>query len=386
MLCVRHKTHIGALLVVATTWAWVGVAAADDDLDDESSPIWHGFVSQGFIKTTDNNYLAGNSTRGSFEMSEAGLNITKQLGPQLRTGAQLFARKLGALGDFDAKLDWFYLDYQLADWLGIRAGRTKVPFGLYNDTSDIDAARVPVLLPQSVYPTLSRDFLLAQTGVELYGFIPAGGLGSVEYRLYSGTSFLEADVPVEVPYTSGGRLMWDTPVEGLQLGASALATRINAELELETVPGEPPEPVSYRLSAVLWLVSAAYAIDDTNVAIEYGRWHVKSVSKPMVSPDTTTTSERLYAMVTHQVSDRVTPGLYYSLEFRDVADRKSRENHQHDLAATVRVDITANLLAKLEAHMMRGTASLQPALNDDTPRDQLDKVWGVILAKATAYF
>ena len=38
--------------------------------------------------------------------------------------------------------DWFDLDYRWKDWLGLRAGRVKLPYGLYNDTSDIDAARV----------------------------------------------------------------------------------------------------------------------------------------------------------------------------------------------------------------------------------------------------
>ena len=40
----------------------------------------------------------------------------------------------------------------------------RLPFGLYNDINDIDAARVPILLPQSIYPATSRDYLLAQTG------------------------------------------------------------------------------------------------------------------------------------------------------------------------------------------------------------------------------
>src|SRR6187399_37620 len=133
----------------------------------------HGFVSQGFIKTTNNNYLA-KSERGSFEFVEAGVNFTKPLSDRLRVGLQLFARDLGPTGNYRPQFDWFYFDFRVADWFGIRAGRTKLPFGLYNETSDIDAARVPVLLPQSVYPQANRDFLLAQTGGEIYGYVPLG--------------------------------------------------------------------------------------------------------------------------------------------------------------------------------------------------------------------
>ena len=64
----------------------------------------------------------------------------------------------------EAKAVLISFDYRFKDWLGIRAGRVKIPFGLYNDSSDVDSARVPILLPQSLYPTLNRDFLLAQTG------------------------------------------------------------------------------------------------------------------------------------------------------------------------------------------------------------------------------
>src|SRR5262249_32905537 len=136
-----------------------------DDVDLLALEV-HGFISPGFIVSTDNNYLS-ESKHGSFKLSEVGLNFTKPLTETLRAGIQLFARDLGRSGNYSAKFDWYYLDYRWRDWLGIRAGRVKVPFGLYNDINDIDPARVPILLPQSVYPVTNRDFLLAQTGGEL---------------------------------------------------------------------------------------------------------------------------------------------------------------------------------------------------------------------------
>src|SRR5205823_6943491 len=134
----------------------------------------HAFISQCFLFTSTNDYLA-DSSRGSFEFSEVGLNVTLPATDRLTLGLQIFARKLGPLGDYRATLDWYYLDYHWRDWLGVRAGRVKLPFGLYNDSSDIDSARTAVLLPQSIYPAPNRDFLLAQTGAEIYGY---AGLGS----------------------------------------------------------------------------------------------------------------------------------------------------------------------------------------------------------------
>ena len=50
---------------------------------------------------------------------------------RLRVGIQLFAYDLGKLGNYTERADWFYLDYRLKDWLGVRAGRTSatVRFG-----------------------------------------------------------------------------------------------------------------------------------------------------------------------------------------------------------------------------------------------------------------
>src|SRR6195256_983148 len=150
----------------------------------------HGFISQGFLLTSANDYLA-ESSRGSFEFSEVGLNFTLPATDRLTLGVQIFSRKLGRLGDHRATFDWSYLDYHWRDWLGIRAGRVKLPFGLYNDISDVDSARTAVLLPQSIYPAQNRDFLLAQTGVEVYGYRDLGRAGGLDYRFYGGTIFLD---------------------------------------------------------------------------------------------------------------------------------------------------------------------------------------------------
>ena len=55
------------------------------------------------------------------------------------------------------------------DQLGFRAGRIKLPYGLYNQSRDVDMARTSVLLPQSVYSEVDRELLIAYEGVGLYG-------------------------------------------------------------------------------------------------------------------------------------------------------------------------------------------------------------------------
>src|SRR5580704_5282252 len=153
----------------------------------------HAFVSQGFILGTENNYLV-DSKRGSFDLTEVGINFTQILTDQMRMGMQLYARRLGDAGDFTAQLDWLYLDYRFWDWLGLRVGRTKIPFGLYNEEQDADPARIPAILPQAVYEIENSNLLLAQTGAEAYGYLRLASVGGLEYRLYGGT--LYSDPPV----------------------------------------------------------------------------------------------------------------------------------------------------------------------------------------------
>jgi len=356
---------------------------------DVASVEVHAFVSQGFILSKNNNYLA-DSKHGSFKFTEVGVNFTKPIVENLRVGVQLFAHDLGSIGNFNAKMDWFYLDYRWKDWLGFRAGRVKIPFGLYNEINDVDAARVSVLLPQSVYPVDNRDYLLAQTGGEIYGYVKLHAAGALEYRLYGGTIFLDNPAQpgsplqiqsVNVPYVVGGRVLWETPLDGLRVGGSAQALR------LDTTILSGAAAFSVRVPAVLWVGSAEYSAHDLLLAAEYSRWNIKAESSnPAIFPEAQVTSERAYVMATYRMAPWFQPGAYYSLLFPDIAHRQGRENIQHDVALTVRYDVNPYWLFKLEGHYMEGTAALNSALNDNIPLSELDRTWGVVLVKTTAFF
>jgi hypothetical protein len=364
----------------------------------------HGFVSQGYLKSWGNNYLAATKrTQGSFKFTEIGINFTVQPTERLRVGLQLFARDLGPGGNYNAKMDWLMLDYRWRDWFGIRAGRVKLPFGLYNDTSDIDAARVPVLLPVSVYPVTNRNFYLAQSGFELYGYLSLGGAGALDYRAYGGS------INIEIPsspgasvqatsfdntYLVGARLLWETPVDGLRAGGSIQPVQI--EIGALAPQMVPPMTGTLSLTAVLWLWSVEYAANDWLVAAEYGRtWMKSTTTNPMVvrvipmstATEVVRTSESGYVMLARRLRRWLQPGVYASVSFPDVDHRADRRDQmQLDGALSVRFDINPHWLFKLEGHAMRGTAAVQPALNGNVGRDLLTKDWVVILAKTTAYF
>jgi hypothetical protein len=350
----------------------------------------HGFISQGFLLTSANDYLA-DSSRGSFEFSEVGLNFTLPATDRLTLGVQLFSRKLGPLGDYRATLDWYYLDYHWRDWLGIRAGRVKLPFGLYNDVSDVDSARTAVLLPPSIYPAQNRDFLLAQTGVEAYGYTRLGPAGALDYRLYAGTIFLDVKpqpgspftvVNLNVPYVAGGRVQW-LPIDGLRLGGSLQFLRL--ETDLLTPPASAP--VALRIPATLWVASAEYTVHDLVFAAEYSRWLVKTeTSNPSLFPQASTTSERAYVLASYRLNPWLQAGTYYSRLVPDVDRRTFPAGIQHDVALTLRFDVNRYWLIKAEGHYMRGTAGLSSSLNGNRPLSALTPDWALFAVKTTAYF
>ena len=187
---------------------------------------------------------------------------------------------------------------------------------------------------------------------------------------------------IRTPYLAGGRLMWETPIDGFRIGASVQTLRLDAKL----LAGATAFDV--QIPATLAVGSLEYSLHDVLVAAEYSRWFVSSRSThPELFRDTPlTVSERGYAMVAYRVASWFQPGAYYSLYFPDVDHREGRASRQHDVAAMLRFDFNDHWLLKLEGHYMAGTAALNPALNDNVPTALLERTWAVFLAKTTAYF
>lgn len=396
--CALRPCSPGRRALAAGLLALLGSAsaAADDGVGVLEGMQLHGFVSQGFLLTTGNDYLANGSTKGTPKFSEVGLNLTKELTDSLQLGVQLFARNLGWSGSYDAQFDWLYLDYREWDWLGIRLGRLKIPYGFYNEIQDIDAARVPILLPGSVYPQQTREILFAQTGAELYGFLRGDSLGALEYRLYGGAIYLDSDAltptgapfeaELDIRYVLGGRLIWEAPLDGLRAAFSAQKLRLNGAFIVPT--GMPVPAIFTETDSWLWAASLEYALQELTLTAEYTRWYSDQTSdQPMISPPINETSEMLYGMLTYRVAPWLQPGAYYALSFADTRNREGRENVQHDTALTLRFDVNQHLLVKLEGHYMYGTAGLLNPLRINPPDvTRAEEHWAVFLAKVTAYF
>src|SRR5690606_6852634 len=111
----------------------------------------------------------------------------------------------------------------------------------------------------------------------------------------------------------GGRLMWLTPLAGLQMGGSAQALRIDidyvpsaAELAGLEMAGALPEgfsgTVEAKVPVAMAVGSVEYAAQQWLIAAEYSRWWASLESNlPALLPRTKVTNERAYVMTSYQV-------------------------------------------------------------------------------------
>jgi len=370
----------------------------------------HGFASQGGFVSTANEYI-GKSSRGSLKFFEAGINVSAQLTDQLRAGMQLTARSVGTVSQDLPRVDWALIDYRWREWLGLRAGVTRIPLGLYNEYVDIDSARTAILMPQGVYPIRNRDALISQIGFAAYGHLAMGPVGELDYQAFLGTlsipaSALELDgatfVSADTKYLTGGQLFWRLPLDGLRIGISYLRTVVNYHLQLspantELVVMAGAAPADYggalRISqrpTSFWVGSVEYVVGDWLFAAEYGRsLNHQETSLPTIIPAFDTDSEHFYGMASYRIASWLELGSYYSVIHADVNDRdgdgpafeKSYQAFRRDLALSVRLDVNDYWLWKVEGHFIDGVAELQASQNPDPTR-----YWGLFLLKTTVTF
>jgi hypothetical protein len=370
-------------LAVVCLWASQAVLHAQEFKVLTHTVQVHGFVSQGFIYTNDNNWLTMNTSQGSAAFTDFGLNMSSHLTDKLLVGAQVYDRNLGQLGQYHPSLDWAVADYRFKRWFGVRGGKVKTTLGLYNDTQDLDFLRPFALLPQSVYPTDVRDATIAHLGGDIYGTISLKHhLGDFSYTAYAGhrsdsiySGFAYLASQYDVFYSSygglqyGGDLRWNTPLKGLLIGAS----RINQDLSGKAKFISPYNPaggfVPYSdTSRADWANQfyGEYTAGKLRIDAEYRRF----LHSDVVNGGILYTSDDVrawYVSGAYRVVKRLTIGSYYSRYaittaaggplaalFPAQTDTSLPANHVYDKVVTGRVDLNRFWNVKVEGHFMDG--------------------------------
>ncbi len=160
-----------------------------------------GFMTVGAAKIVDiedadkgNIYIGGLGDRGisedlSFERdSRFGLQISSDVAENMSVVAQILGR--ADHGNFNAIIEWAYVDYEFNDIASIHVGKIKQPVYLVNDYVEVGYAYPWIRPPQEVY--LLNNPLNTVNGIELLLQIPVGP-GTLSFQPYLGSN--RDDIP-----------------------------------------------------------------------------------------------------------------------------------------------------------------------------------------------
>jgi hypothetical protein len=349
----------------------------------------HGFLSQGYIKTTkENNFPVSNSGKGSFNFNDIGINFSKEVTPDLHVGMQLFAFDRGNYGRDKITIDWAYGDYRFRDWLGFRAGKVKIPLGLYNEARDNDALRTFIFLPQQAYFDYERDSLVAILGGAVYGSVPLGAAGTINYQVEIGAVPAIADggfakeiggmigdldiTDISSKTSIAHSLEWRTPVPGLRTLFTGLHTtlsgtaNVNPEFNKDGLGGtatwEYDSLHRYMFSLEYTykdlVLSGEYELDDYTLRANYSN----GTTIPFNSRQAT---DSWCLMATYRFNDWFELGGFYHEVYADRHHRdgstfetfnlyKPQNMWWKDTALTLRFDPIPNTVLKVEGHYVNG--------------------------------
>ncbi len=320
----------------------------------------HGFATQGFLFSTNNNYMTMHSSSGSLQWTEGAVNFSDSISDKMRVGIQLHMYQMGQIGGPEVLVDWVSADYKVNDNLGFRAGKIKIPMGLFNDSQDVDSLFLWTLLPQAIYPDDNRDFDLAALGGELYGSLDLERRGRIRYRGFAGENRLDANggymlTLAEYGFTFatppsgkvfGGDLRWSGALPGLTFGAST---------QTQALDGSGPQGTVHMPAFFLTAYFAEWSKGKWYVAGEY--WRIPITVQLQAGPDTLwmpVDQRAWYPMVSYQLTQRLQVGTYYSHSVIKGANTSLPENYSKDWAISGRYNFNANLYGKIEGHFLHG--------------------------------
>ncbi len=333
----------------------------------------HGFASQSYIYTSGNNFFGHSTNTGSLDFTELGINGSWRPLPQLQTSMQVVYRRAGLTDDSNVRIDFGFLDYSFisdADKiLGVRLGRVVNPYGLYNDTRDMPFTRPSILLPQSIYFDVNRNFALSGDGIQVYGehHSSLGDFSLQVNGIYTRTndpdlttnlsSGLPGSLIGEPSWTA--RLMYEWGGGAVRLGITG--SGLNASYKHEGW-ASAIKPLDFRLSPIVF--SAQYNAENWSLTSEYAIRN--SEVSGLVNPSKSTTGESYYFQGSYRLIRNLEGFVRYDVQYEDTDDRNGQQyaartgipaytRFAKDFTTGLRWDINDWCMVRAEYHRINGT-------------------------------
>jgi hypothetical protein len=345
----------------------------------------HGFLSQGAIHTSANNFFGHTDGRLDFDYTEIGLNASVQPLQDLRFAGQTLFRRAGEGADGGLELDYGFADYTLLSSLsgraGVRLGRVLNPLGFYNETRDVLFTRPSILLPQSIYFDRTRNLSLSADGVNLYA---EHRRGNGEFFLQWVAGFPRADdqdakLSVLGPTAKGeltsklsfaGRLLYEHDGGRLRLALSGA----QGNFGYNPVALDPWNSGKIEFDPLIF--SFQYNDGPLSLTSELALRKFKLSQFGSRGPNGDTTGESYYLQGTYRFAPRWEGLVRYDVLYRDRNDRNGKDFEQasrlpryltfaKDFTLGLRWDPRPDLMFRLEYHRVNGAAWLPPQDNPD---------------------
>ena len=365
----------------------------------------HGFASQAYISTSDNDVFGNSDDNGSFGFTEVGINALLRPLPRLQFSAQGLSRRAGEGTSATPRLDFALADYRLfsqdTNQFGIRVGRLKNPFGFYNDTRDVPFTRPSILLPQSIYFDRVRNVGLSADSVQLYGETSHSNFGSFSTQFgiirpivddKDTRVALVGPVPGDLSPEASfiGRGIYESYDSRFRLALSGIWMKT----DYDPARNDPLGPGSIRFTPIY--VSAQYNAERWSLTSEYAlrTFRYKNFNNQRYDSQDFT-GESVYLQGVYRFNTKWEALLRYDVLFTDRKDRDGKEyadrtggpSHSRfarDITVGLRWNVTPSFMLRGEYHRVNGTAWLSTL--DNPSRGDTSQHWNLFAIQASYRF
>jgi hypothetical protein len=381
---------------------WMTFAHAESLMGSELQ--LHGFLTQGMVITSDNNFLGQSNKKASPDFREIGVNGSLRLTSDVQLSAGLLSHKAGATDNGEVRLDYGLIDWTVSSSEqgrgGIRLGRVKNAYGLYNKTRDVAFTRPSILLPQSIYFERTRNLTVAADGAELY-FDRYGEAGSlfVTFALGQPQIGSAASKVALVGLTPNGsfesKLMPIFQVIYEGDGGKYRVGFTTVQLDARYNPGVGDVLQAGRIKFTPKIFSAQYNAERWSLTSEYALRPALIRSFGPNSPDSFNDGQSYYVQGSYRLASKWEALLRYDVAYIDRGDRDGKAfaaathrpsftRFSKDWTAGMRFDLTPEFMLRAEYHRVDGTGYL-PAQDNPIPSALVQR-WDMFMLLASFRF
>jgi hypothetical protein len=249
----HSRNTAGRCIAAAVFLAFAVPALADDDRFTV-----HGFGNQDYSKSSANSFEQSGGS-GTWDNNFLGLVGSAKISDESKLWAQLQATTTETV-----RFTWMFVDFQVSENLSAHVGRVKFPWGIYNEYIDTRALQFSVGKPLA-YATEADLAYDAYDGAGIDYNLDMGSKGKLTLQGFYGNIFSAPDPLYTPPYPDqyqmgnleaitndkhviGGKITWETPIDGLRLLVSANRTKLVTTADSGQIPDQQGEEDRYILS------------------------------------------------------------------------------------------------------------------------------------------